>query len=284
MKDANSDIIPRNLHFNISKNAQRHWLGGDPLQTAVVDCFSIFLPEGERYFIRALKHFAKNIDDPYVREQIRDYASQEAFHTREHEDYNRALREFGYDVDRMENSVRKSLDIVKGPKLRIAMTCAIEHLTATFSILILRDGILDDGADAYRRLWTWHALEELEHEAVALNVLHAVTKDMPGWQRYFLRVSAMNAVAISVIYLLFSNVVTYARRDGIKINLRFWARVLWITLGQPGYTRRSAGSFLRYYLPGFGTNTKLSEPLIAKARDWLDREIRMTEGTTITVG
>ncbi len=53
------DIIPRNFHFNIRANRKRHWLGDDVVKTVLIDNLSIFLPEGERFFIRSLKHYIR---------------------------------------------------------------------------------------------------------------------------------------------------------------------------------------------------------------------------------
>ena len=57
------DIIPRNIRFNIAEAPKRHWYGGNLHKTALVDVFSLFLPEGERFFIRSLKHYAAGLED-----------------------------------------------------------------------------------------------------------------------------------------------------------------------------------------------------------------------------
>jgi len=57
------DIIPRDIRFDILGNAQRHWLEDDIIKTILIDGLSIFLPEGERFFIRSLKHYGPKLQD-----------------------------------------------------------------------------------------------------------------------------------------------------------------------------------------------------------------------------
>ena len=210
------DIIPRDIRFRIADAPKRHWYGGHVQKSALVDCFSLFLPEGERFFIRSLKHYAAGLEDRELAKEINGYAVQEAFHTREHEEYNRALAALGYDVEAMEGPIRHALRKTQNPLLRLAVTCAIEHLTATFSLFLLRHPKMLDGAEpAYRRLWMWHALEEMEHKAVALDVFNHATRDMPGWKRYFLRIGAMNGTILGFIALTDASPLFVAKEKGI---------------------------------------------------------------------
>lgn len=268
------DIVPRDIRFGIIDNPVRYWFGGDLLKTATIDGLSIFLPEGERYFIKSLRHYASKLKDKELAAEITGYSVQEALHTREHLDYNRSLTALGYDVEKMEEPIRTTIDVIKNPLLRVAITCAVEHLTATISTVTLRKPQILDGADMqYRRLWMWHALEELEHKAVAIEVLKAATPKMAGWKRYFLRVSAMNAIIIPFVFLFGRNVWIYARNDGAKTGIRFWLRFLWVLFGNPGYWRRCMPLFLKYYLPGFDSRNSDDKELIRKGRAWLDAEM-----------
>lgn len=273
MSAVHKDIIPRDIHFGISTNAKRYWFDGDLQKTAIVDCFSIALPEGERFFIRSLTHYANKISDKELAAEIKGYAVQEAFHTREHLDYNKSLTDLGYDVDRMEKNICGTLRTIKSPLIRLAVTCAIEHFTATFSFATLKHPELLEGADMrYRKLWVWHALEELEHMAVAIDVFNDVTRDMPGWKRYLLRTGAINGVAATFFVNFLRNIAIYAKADGQKTGIRFWSRFAWLLLVKPGFTRISLRAFLKYYLPGYDPAKERDEKLIETWREWVDRE------------
>ena len=269
-----ADIIPRDIRFGILENATRHWYDGDIIKTVMADGLSIFLPEGERYFIRSLKHYASKLTDRELAAEINGYAVQEAFHTREHEDYNKAMASLGYDVEEMEKPVKFALGVAKNPLHRLAVTCAIEHLTATLSTVTLRrPDLLEKAAPAYRRLWMWHALEELEHKAVALDVLKAVTPDLPGWKRYLLRVSAMNATVVPFLLIFLRNTRLYARTDGVKTGVRFWLRFIWVVFFAPGFWRRCMPLVLKYYLPGFDPKNSDDAELVRKGRAWLYQDM-----------
>lgn len=269
------DIIPRDIRFDIPGNATRNWFAGDIAKTSMIDAMSIFLPEGERFFIRSLKHYSGKLKNAELSKEINGYAVQEAFHTREHEEYNRAVGSLGYDVAEMERPVGQALGLLKNPLYRLAATCAIEHLTASFSSALLRRPHLLDGAHfAYRRLWMWHALEELEHKAVAIDVLHAATSDISGFKRYWLRVWAMNAVLVPFILIFLRNVRIYVRADGVKPGVGFWARFFWANFGKPGLLRHTAAPLLRYYMPWFDPRNSDDDKLVARGREWLARELR----------
>jgi len=252
----------------------RYWAGGDPIDTSIIDCLSIFLPEGEKFFIRSLKHYLPHIKNETVQEEIRGYSIQEAFHTREHEDYNQSLRDLGYDVDAMEEPIRKIMRSEKKPVFCLAATCAIEHFTMGFSMVTLSTPeMLKYAAAPYKRLWTWHAVEELEHSAVAIDVYNDVTSHWSSWNRYWLRVSAYNVIAINFARLYFSNLKTYAHNDGRKTGVRFWAALMWRLFGRPGYWLKAIPNMLRYYKPGYRPNPKHYAKLMQIGRDYIGREL-----------
>ena len=61
------------------------------------------------------------------------------------------------------------------PLSQLACTTAFEHFTATFAHILLRskDGLRCMRAPQ-RRLWMYHALEEIEHKGVAFDVYEAM--------------------------------------------------------------------------------------------------------------
>lgn len=275
MHSSSMDILPRDLRFGLSENPKRHWFGGNALKTAMMNSMSLFLPEGERFFIRSLKHYARLTDDPVLIDHIEGYAKQEAFHTREHEDYNKSLEKLGYDVDRMEAPVRAALRMTHTPVYNVALTCAIEHMTATLSIVTLRNtDLLHEAEPTYRRLWMWHALEELEHAGVALEVFDKATTHVSPWKRYLLRTMTMNATLAVFIVTLIRNMRSMLKVDGEPTGLTFWAKFIWASLVSPGYTRLGIIHLLRYYSPWFHPSSETIDQLILKGRSWLEDDLK----------
>ena len=278
MDTAAKQIIPRNVTFGISNDPTRHWLNDDMMATALIDCMSILLPEGERFFIRSLKHYLPTLKDQELLAEIKGYSVQEAFHTREHLDYNKALEKLGYDVEEMESPVKRFLNKQQPAAINLAATCAIEHLTLSYSMAILKDlgtpkAILANAAMPYKRLWIWHAVEELEHSAVSLHVFDEVTAHWPAWKRYFLRVGAFNAIIFHITNIIFRNMALYAQHDGHKTGIGFKLKILWVMYGRPGVIRKALFDLGKYYLPGYRPKAEHYSRLLKAGREWIGREL-----------
>lgn len=264
------DIVPRDLRFGIRDHADPRWLGGDHAGGALVDAFAIMLPEGERFFIRAMKGCLDQVEDPELRRHVQEFCAQEAFHTREHQGYNDALRSLGYAVDAQEGVARWFLGRFTSPLARLYVTCATEQATYALSrVMIERPEIMADAHPAYRRLWSWHALEEVEHSAVGLRVLKDVTRGVPAWKRYALRTGAL----IMMVTAMTAVALFYARR-----NLRAsggpsgWqlARAM---LTRPGWLRHGLPIALAYLRPGYMGDNPGDAALVDKGRRRLAAEL-----------
>ncbi|MGZ0189140.1 MAG: metal-dependent hydrolase [Alphaproteobacteria bacterium] len=275
-----ASIQPRNVRFGIGDAPVRHWYEGDAVMTGIVDCFSALLPEGEKFFIRTIKHYEPSISDPDLQQEIRGFNAQEAYHSREHEDYNRGIRSLGYDVDLMEERARSALKGGKNHVTRLAITCAIEHLTTTFADVLLHNPQWFDRVPAaYRDLWFWHAVEELEHRAVAISVLNAATPKLANWKRYLIRTAAMNITLLTIALVWWRNLITYLQTDGIRIGPKTFFRAMWLLFGSPGLVRKSFWRLLSYYKFGFDPAKEHDKAFIAQ---WQERIAERTNGTGAT--
>lgn len=133
-------------------------------------------PDGERFFVEAVRDVRKRIDDPALQRDIVAFMGQEAAHARAHRAVNEtAQRLHGIDlktVERRAAAIMAMFNRVHTPMQRLAMTAGAEHFTATVARFLLRHpeylaGFRDTAA---RHLVMWHALEEREHRAVAFDV------------------------------------------------------------------------------------------------------------------
>ncbi len=156
----------------------RYWIADSQLPTHIANGVNLLFPAGERFFIRSVKHYVEHITDAQLRADIRAFFGQEGLHARAHERQVEVLREQGYDVDaflRFYESVFTKLEAMNSPELRLSVTVALEHFTA-----IMAEGAFTDPDFAaaihplMRNLLRWHACEEIEHKAVAFDVLRAV--------------------------------------------------------------------------------------------------------------
>lgn len=160
----------------------RHWFGGVAVFTHISNGVNLLFPAGERFFVRSVRHFEARIEDPTLRAQVRAFYGQEGSHSRAHEDVIERLRRQGYEVDRFlrfyERVAFGIIERLSSPELRLAATAAAEHFTAIMAEDALERRVLDGAHPAMRELLLWHAAEEIEHRAVAFDVLRQVA---PGY-------------------------------------------------------------------------------------------------------
>lgn len=239
-------IQPRRFDFDGLERVPQYWLGGNPLLTHTENAFSILIPPGERFFIQSVQHYADRVTDPDLRDLIRAFIQQEALHTRAHNAFNASLARFGVDVERevaYASRVMTRMEKLLPRKMQLAVTVFLEHLTATGAhVLFVEPAIGRAMHPEMLRFWRWHAVEEMEHKAVAFDLY----REIGGG--YVLRVVS----AIAAILLLGLPFAKIARRmlgddpDPITDAMREQAREL---------NRKVMGPQLRmiaaYFEPGF---------------------------------
>ncbi|HBL85954.1 MAG TPA: metal-dependent hydrolase, partial [Alcanivorax sp.] len=75
-----SDIQPRRMDFQFDPDMPRYWFAGDQFKTILLTALSCTFPEGERFFVRSVRHYQKQITDPDLRERVKGFIGQEAHH------------------------------------------------------------------------------------------------------------------------------------------------------------------------------------------------------------
>ncbi|MES2884000.1 MAG: metal-dependent hydrolase [Pseudomonadota bacterium] len=185
--------IRRDLHFKLQPTSVNNWHARGAYLTHFINAMSISFPDGERYFIHTVRHYRDRISDAKLQKAVAAFIGQEAMHGREHEDYNRLLAEAGLPAEELAEHFRRFVGLLKdklSPSAQLSVTIAQEHLTAIIAELVLTDPRLIAGADRQlSALWRWHALEEIEHKAVAFDVYQTVVGR--GLKAYLLRTSSM---------------------------------------------------------------------------------------------
>lgn len=243
-------ITPRKLRFDLSA-VPRHWFGGSRLATHLANGVNMLFPEGERFFVRSVNHFLDHPAvqaDPELVAQVKGFFGQEGRHARAHEDYNDMLRAQGYPVDRFLDRVDRVsygwLERRTPPELRLAMTAAAEHFTAIMAENAFRRQILALAHPTMRELLLWHAAEEIEHKAVAFDVLQKVNPS------YALRIAglAVSTVMLGAWWIL--GTASLLRHEKITLaELRAEARGLRAARGdEDGIGKRVFGRGIREYL------------------------------------
>lgn len=248
----NHEIVVRDLRFNRKEKPRRWWLAGDPVGTAWHNALSATFPRGEAFFIESVKAFRDDAP-PALAEEIRKFIQQEVNHSREHLAFNRAAVAAGYDLSRIDAHVTEMLNLAKGrpPIVNLAATMALEHFTAILAHLLLTTPKMLDGADPeVAAMWKWHAVEEIEHKAVAYDVFLNATSHWPRRRRWLLRSITMLSITRRFVSHRIDDTVNLLAQDGIT-GWKARARVWWYVFGAPGYLRKVFPAWASYFLPGF---------------------------------
>jgi len=170
------EIPVRRPGFVFDTDIPHHWLAGNPVATHVFNGLNLVFPDGERFFIDSVRARLPRVEDPELRRQVKGFFGQEGRHAYEHERYFETLEAQGYEIrgflGRFRAFSRWTSRWLPAP-LRLAMTAGAEHYTATLGALALEDEFVAQAYPTMRDLIVWHATEEIEHKAVAFDVLQA---------------------------------------------------------------------------------------------------------------
>ncbi len=250
----NHTIVPREkLDFGLDGDIPKYWFGGDAFKTRFFDAMSTIFPEGERYFISCVRDFRDQVSDPKLLAEIKDFMRQEGQHGIVHSQYNERLKAQGIDVDALERFTHNMLFNVARKylpkKQTLAETAAAEHMTAIMAHSFFEKKEVLAQADArMRAMYAWHAMEEVEHKAVAFDVMQKVAK---VW--YPRRVLAMIEVSISFPIHTFIILNYMLKQDGFAFMQRakLWMSGLWWLYKPGGLFSSVLGHYAAYFKPGY---------------------------------
>jgi predicted metal-dependent hydrolase len=236
--------------FGFDGDVPRYWLDGDAFKTRFFDAMSLLFPEGEKFFIACVRDFRDQIADPELKAQVKDFMYQEGQHGIVHTQFNDRIRAQGVDVDKV---LKKQKDVMFGffrkhfsAKWTLGQTAAAEHMTALMAHGFFSAGIMDKADPRVRAMYAWHAIEEIEHKAVAYDVLTKVAK-----ASYLTRILSFMQTTFTFPFHVFMVMHHMFKVDGVKNRWSVWLKGLWWLYGWNGLYPRLMPHYLVYFLPGF---------------------------------
>ena len=247
----------------LSTSIPRHWVEDDPGTTHFFDALSSTFPFGESFFVRSVNFYRDRIEDPALRERIRGFAGQEGQHSRLHDEHVEMLLGEGYRLIAVRNRIFERIlrwQNRRQPRFSLAVTAALEHLTALMARRVLSEPERMTGAmhPEMGRLWRWHALEEAEHKSVAYDVLTIVA---PGlWRRNL----AMALVTVELAFEVWLRMAYMLYVDGLLWRRGVWTKALRFVFGRGGLLRGVGADYRAWYRRDFHPDQLDDRALIAR--------------------
>ncbi|TQM17112.1 hypothetical protein FB548_0491 [Pseudoxanthomonas sp. 3HH-4] len=171
-------ITPRRFVACLPIDVPRHWLPGNEVVSSLLNAYTILVPANEAFYIRTLNACMPRIPDDALRQRCQAFIRQEAQHGVAHKRYWDNLDVQGYAYRRFERTVDRvifrTMDRYAPLWLRVSLVSCVEHINAFLGYEFLSQSILADADPRMRDLMEWHFAEEIEHRAVAFDLLQAI--------------------------------------------------------------------------------------------------------------
>lgn len=258
----------RRMDFEFN-DVPRYWFHNDPFLTHFLSNLSSLFPEGEFFFVTSMRNVRDQITDPVMQKEVSAFIGQEAMHSKEHKVFNDYATAQGIDVDYFHRRVGKLLKFghkILSHKQQVAVTCALEHFTATVASQLMKRTDWNERMNdpTMRKMWLWHAIEESEHKSVCYDAYQQLYKNAYGT-----RAGAMVVAMVILAAVVADQQVRLMKQDGQLFNLKSWALGLNGLFGRKGFITQVIPELFDYFRPGFHPEDYDTEALEKKYKDML---------------
>jgi predicted metal-dependent hydrolase len=239
----------RRMVFPFEKTGfERYWHGGSPFKSLFWTQLSTSFGPGEQFFIDSARALKGVVQDEALLAELTEFCKQEGHHTLQHAKFDRMNAALGVDVERCRKRYAFLLKRARArlnPLEMLAVTVALEHLTAGFAQVFFESPEFSAGADPnVTALWAWHAAEETEHKATCFDVYTAAGGG------YFMRARTLPVAWTFILMLSLLNTFDLLQRDG-----KLWSfdtlRGLVYLFGPRGFITKLLPALIDFLRPGF---------------------------------
>ncbi|GAC1376137.1 MAG: metal-dependent hydrolase [Aquirhabdus sp.] len=263
----NDIVVREKLDFKLDHTIPKYWFNNDAFVTRLWDGVCATFPEGERYFISSVRQFRDRVTDPKLAHEVKDFIRQEGQHGIVHTEFNQILQDQGMPIEGLVAFQKKIFNgrlEARSPEFNLAVTAACEHITALMAECFFDHKETMEHVDyRVRSMLAWHSIEEMEHKAVAFDVMNIadISYAARAWAMIFL---TANFTANS---LFICN--NFLKEDGFS----GWERIKLARKGLPkifgrkGMLAPMAKPWLDYFRPDFHP---WQTPAVAQYQVWLD--------------
>jgi predicted metal-dependent hydrolase len=242
--------VRREIAFDFSRTPAVHH-AGNPYVSHYWNTLSILGPSVERPVIKALRRALADVQDTRLRRDVQAFLAQEGLHTHHHRRFNDHLATLGYDLSPVVARVDATLDAYLGSlglEAMLATTIAGEHVIYELARPLVQDPrTLADMDPEVRRLFVWHALEEMEHQSVAGDVYRQLFGESVPWNRRAQAFHAATRLLLRTSQEIYSALLI---REPERTRADLFDAWRFMLLS-PGYARRVGARLPRFLLPSF---------------------------------
>lgn len=263
----NDIVVREKLDFKLDHTIPKYWYRGDAFVTRFWDGICATFPEGERYFMSSVRQFRDRVTEPKLAQEVKDFIRQESQHGIVHTEFNQILQDQGMPIEGLvtfQKQLFTSRLEKRSPEFNLAVTAACEHITALMAECFFEHKATMDHADyRVRAMLAWHSIEEMEHKAVAFDVMKmaGISYAMRVWGMVFLTTNfTLNSLYICNQFL---------KADGFSVRerIRLARKGLPAIFGHQGMLAPMAKPWLDYFRPDFHP---WHTPAVSQYQVWLD--------------
>lgn len=241
-------LVPRPADFDFGDDIPRYWQG-EAFASRMLDALQLGFPDGERMFIHSLRNYLDEITDPILKEQVKQFIYQEAQHGIGHTNFTETLAKQGLKVKGVVKFIKSATLLFKKTprKYQLAATVAAEHLTASLGEYLVSedDNLLKNAHPTMKAFYMWHAIEEVEHKAVAFDTYTEVAGG-----GYFMRAFALAVTYPVALIPLTAGTMVMMHADG-ELNLKELRKGAKTMFGKQGIWRKTFPAVMEFYKPSF---------------------------------
>ncbi len=264
-------VRPRRTAFSFH-TVSRHWLAGNPVRTHFFNAINLFVVAFEDFMGRVMRSRLPYLEDAAFQVQVRGFIGQESTHAHVHAKYLAQLREQGFEIDgylaASERVFSGLFEKWLGGRVSVATIAGFEHLTALLAEIVLSDRMLQGAEPAMKEMWEWHAAEELEHKALAFELLRRTSGSV------LLRLLGAVLGALVVVGFIAAGMVLLLRQDGVLGQRQTLGGLRELFFGKSRMAARAAGLFVEYFRPGFHPEQRDTSALAAEVLEAAPVETR----------
>lgn len=227
----------------------KHWLDHSAYKSHILNTWTLFFPDGEKFFIRSTQKFLPKIKDPRVLRNAKAFIGQEAQHAGEHKKTWKLLENQGYRIQGFVGVINaffeKFVERFASSRMCMAITAGAEHYTSLVAMVGLQIKALEKAEPEMKRLWEWHAAEEIEHRSAAYDVF----LDIGGG--YIRRIIAFLGVTVVFWGATFIGAEILLWQDGLTFKWKTRRDAFRFIFVDEKLFFHATAAFFRYFRPGF---------------------------------